>query len=329
MAAACLNTPDTSYYYDTDYRDIIVPLPCEFTLESGERLSVPALRVRLFGDEARPLIVAMGGISAGRDVADTDAGEGWWRALVCAGGAVDLNRFCVLGFDFLPNREETARTITTIDQARGLAIALDYLDIANVHALVGASYGAMIALAFAARYPARASKLCVISAADRAHPAATAVRGVQRRIMNFAAACGRPQEGVALARQLAMTTYRTPEEFAQRFGGAAAEAAGDPYDVCDYLIARGDAFGMDYGRYLTLSDSLDRHHIDAAAICAQTFLLAATSDRLVPLSDMRRLACAIPGAPHLHEIQSLFGHDAFLKETAAIGPKIKTFIEEI
>jgi len=276
MSALNAKTPEQPLCLRPDnnsgWRDISVLLPAGFTLASGERLSNRELRLRLYGDPENPLVIALGGISSGRRIADSDDGKGWWRGIVSAGGAsggVDLEKFCVLGFDFLPNREETARTITTVDQARALCVALDYLDIARIHGFAGASYGGMVALAFAARYPARATKLCIISAADRANPAATAVRGVQRRILQFAKSCGKPEEGVALARQLAMTTYRTPEEFGERFdsapGAGGCAAAGDPYDVCDYLMARGNAFPMSADRFLTLSDSIDRHRIDPAA----------------------------------------------------------------
>ncbi len=310
------------------WQDVSVLLPPDFTLESGETLSRPELRVRIYGDPAHPAVIALGGISAGRCVADADDEDGWWREMVSPGGAIDILTHCVICFDFLPNPQEVARTITTTDQARALGFALSFLQIEKVARFVGASYGGMVALAFAARYPERVEKLCVISAAERAHPASTAVRGVQRRILKFAKECGRPEEGVSLARQLAMTTYRTPEEFAERFDSTPGHAAGDPFDICSYLIARGRSFDMEADRFLTLSDSIDRHVVDPSTIRAETLLISALSDRLVPPGDMRRLAAALPVSATLQEIPSLYGHDAFLKETNVIGPQIKAFVEE-
>jgi homoserine O-acetyltransferase len=185
----------------------------------------------------------------------------------------------------------------------------------------------MLALAFAEAFPDRLEKLCVISAADRPHAASTALRGVQRRIVEFAIRAGDPKGGLSLARQLAMTTYRTPEEFEARFPHRPGERAGDPYAVCDYLIARGDAYQMAPERYVTLSDSIDRHRIDPARIEAEALFIAVSEDRLVPAADTARLAAAAPRARYA-EISSLYGHDAFLKEAATIGPLIKTFIEE-
>ncbi len=307
--------------------DVSVLLPPGFALQSGERLSKPELRLRFFGPDDAPAIVVSGGISAGRDVADGADAKGWWRDVAGPGLAIDTANTRVIGFDFLPNPGETARTITTTDQARALALALDAVGVPRLKAFVGASYGGMLALAFAQEFPDRLEKLCVISAADRPHAASTALRGVQRRMVEFAIRAGDPQAGLSLARQLAMTTYRTAEEFEARFAHAPGAKAGDPYAVCDYLIARGDAYTMAPTRYVTLSDSIDRHAVDPARIAAPALFLAVTEDRLVPAADTKRLAASAPNARYA-EFSSLYGHDAFLKEAAVIAPLIKTFIED-
>ena len=49
-------------------------------------------------------------------------------------------------------------------------------------------------------------------------------------------------QAVGLARELAMTTYRTQEEFGDRFDSEAPSHAGQAYPVCDYLTARGRAY---------------------------------------------------------------------------------------
>ncbi|VAW00865.1 Homoserine O-acetyltransferase [hydrothermal vent metagenome] len=307
-------------------REYTILLPPSFVLAAGEVLQQSYIKLRQYGDPANPAVIVSGGVSASRAVADSADETGWWRQIVAKNGAIDLNRFCVIGFDFLPNPQETARTISTHDQARALLCALDILKITNIHAFVGASYGGMVALAFASLAPKRISRLCVLSAADRAHPAATALRGVQRRIIAFAQDHDAAGEGVALARQLAMFSYRTPEEFAERFGARPEGMAGAPFDVCKYLIARGDAYEMSAARYLALSDSLDRHNIDASCIHTNSLLIAINSDFLVPLESMRRLYRILPQAK-LIELTSLYGHDAFLKEQTSIGPQIKQFIE--
>ena len=318
---------------DPEYRtgqDIAVPLPRGFELDCGVRLGDATLNIRIAGPAGAPLIAVSGGISANRFVSDTSDGSGWWSDIVGPGRGIDLSRSRVLGFDVLPTDGSDVSAITTRDQARALAHALRETGEGKFRAFVGSSYGGMIGLAFAAEFPDLLEKLCVISAAHRAHPMATAIRGIQRRILKLAQAKGCAEEGVALARQLAMTTYRTADEFQARFASVPkGSSAGDAYDVCEYLIARGEAFAgdMPIERLLLLSDSMDRHRVDPGRITTPTLLVAATSDRLVPLDDMRALATTLAGPARLVELESTFGHDAFLLETAFLNPLLSEFCE--
>ena len=300
---------------DAPGRDVHAPIPADFQLESGQRLTATHVVGRIHGRDGGPLVVVAGGISSGRFATR------WWPWAVRAGGPVDLDRVRVLAFDLLPGRDEPGVTITTADQARLLALLLDSLGEPRIDALVGASYGGCIGLAFAAAFPERIGELAVISAAHRAHPAATAWRGVQRRLLAFARDCGREAEGVALARQLAMTTYRTADEFALRFSPTPPAGAGDPYPVCDYLIARGADYAgaTSADRWISLSDSLDRHSVDPRAVRCSLTVIGVTSDALVPIDDSRELAAHAPNLRRLIEAPSIFGHDAFLKERELIG----------
>lgn len=313
------------------YSDFDVPLPRDFVLDSGRSLAGSCLRVRIYGAGHHPVVVVSGGISSGRVVADAleegHLSRGWWRDIVHAGGPVDLSRLRVAGFEFLPDDCGEVLRISTADQARALACAFDELGIDHVRAFIGASYGGMVGLSFAALFPARLSALCVISGAHRASPPAIAFRGIQRRIIRFAMRTGNPHEGVALARELAMISYRTPEEFCRRFDGSRSYENEDLFDVCAYLVSRGNAFGMCAERYLSLSESIDSHRVDPSVIMAEKLFMGASGDRLVTPDDMRALAQQAGGA-RLVEIDSLYGHDTFLKETGVIGRHIGEFLGE-
>lgn len=304
-------------------REIVAPIPVGFRLQSGERLAARAVQARLVGPEHGPLVVVAGGISAGRRAASDADGEGWWAAFVRDGGPIDTRRLRVLTFDFLPDvTVKDIPTITTTDQARLLALVLDFKSEARIDAFVGASYGGCVALAFAETFPERVGELVVISAAHRTHPLTTALRGIQRRILQQGIETGREVEAIDLARQLAMTTYRSPEEFDQRFGDAPApERAGGAYAVCDYLKARGAAYpGVTSARrWIALSDSLDRHSVSPERIEAPLTLIGFDSDRLAPIEDLRALAARVPNLSGLFEGPSLYGHDAFLKETEVVS----------
>jgi len=314
------------------WRDQSVPLP-GFCLSDGNPLSDASVRLRRFGPDGAPVIVVLGGISSDRRVADVgDGRSAWWPRIVRSGGPVDLDRYQVLGLDLLPGPGETdVGTLTPADQARALAVALDHLGIPSLEALIGASYGGMVGLAFAADFPERVKQLIAISAPHRPATHATALRGIQRRILALGIETGHPDEAVALARELAMTTYRTPEELDLRFGeDALPEAAGEPYAVCDYLKARGRAYvpRMTAERWISLSDSLDRHRVEPGAITVPTTLLGFTSDQLVPIADLDALAGQLPVLRRYVRAPSLFGHDGFLKEEAAVTDLIASALAE-
>lgn len=322
-------------------RDFEAPIPQDWRTENGDALPDGTLRVRLHGPENAPVVGVLGGISGGRNVADVQTStplshegvaastmRGWWPRVARTGGGLDLSRYQILSMDYAPLNADEPLRMSVDDHARLWALAQDAARIERVHALVGASFGGCVALAFAAANAQRLERLVVISAAHRPHPMATAWRGVQRRILDFAAQCDRPEEGVALARQLAMITYRSPEEFEQRFA-AGLPADGASSEVCEYLMARGAAHvsAMNAARYATLSASLDRHQVDPAAIATPTLLIGADTDRLIPMADMQALYDGLAGPKHLATLKTLFGHDGFLKEDAALTPLLGDFLD--
>jgi homoserine O-acetyltransferase len=300
--------------------DIDVPIPAPLR-KFGTRT-----RARLSGREGGPLVAMLGGISADRfAAAGAQGGSGWWPGLIAA---IDPARRRIMGLDFAA--DETGRAApSTHDQADILAAAITAAG-GGPATIVGASYGGMVALALAERRPELAARLVVISAPAAPHPAATAIREIQRRIVALAIEAGRGAEGLAIARGLAMTTYRTPEEFARRFAGGIPDA--DPLGISEagaYLRARGAVYDavMSPERFLSLSASIDRHRIDPAAIRAPTLVIGASSDRLVPPGQCAALAAGLPDG-RLHILDCLYGHDMFLKEAGKIGALIGPFLEE-
>ena len=124
----------------------------------------------LFGSPENPVVAVLGGISASRHVASNRSNPviGWWEDCVGEGRAIDVASFRILGIDYATG-VDTRDTMTTADQARHLADVLDQAGIQRLHAIVGASYGGMIALAFAEAYPERVDRLIVISASHESN----------------------------------------------------------------------------------------------------------------------------------------------------------------
>jgi homoserine O-acetyltransferase len=301
LAHRCRPVPSTG-----ERRDGELAWTAEFA--PGQFHTVP-VRYSLWGRPGRPARAALGGISASRRT------DHWWSSQFGADCPFDPAQHRILGVDWLDRPWPDGTVVSTQQQAGALAAVLDHLGIDCIDRLVGASYGAMTGLAFAAAFPDRLSHLVAISGADRAHPAAVARRLIQRRIIRLGLAAGDADAGLALARSLALTTYRPDALLAERFDDD------DPQAVLDALSGYFDHQGrrcrrdFDVDKYLCLSESLDRHRVDVGAIRCPVDLVAVDSDTLVPEAQIESLASRLGRRARVHRIGSRFGHDAFLKET--------------
>jgi homoserine O-acetyltransferase len=323
----------------TSCREGLLRLEAPLKLHHGDTIDSLQVGWRLVGPEGAPLVLLQGGISAHRRVvaaADEQKNSGWWSEVVGTGLALPAEKYRILSFDYLGGSGDTSGpragrpfpSISTYDQAQVLLHILDHLRLEQLNAIVGASYGGMVGLAFAERHPERVAKLIVISAADRTSPMSTAWRSVQRRVVRFGIDVGEPAKGLELARALAMATYRSAEEFSERFDRAPQERDGRfIFPVEDYLMARGADYAQRYqpDSFLTLSESIDLHRIDVGRVPVPVTAIAVQQDQLVPIADMRAMCARLPKA-RLHEISSVFGHDAFLKESEVLG---KIFASEL
>lgn len=286
----------------------------------------PTLRHELIGSPGAPVVVVLGGVSASRHVTQTAANPkpGWWEAQVGPGRAIDTSVFRVLGVDYLDGGRKPdgrpARVVTTHDQATALASVLDSLGIGSVRAVIGASYGGMVGLAFAERYPARVEELVLISAAHESHPMSTGLRALQRKVVELGLDHDAADAALAIARGIAMTTYRTGREFAERFENSPT-FNGDTevsFEVERYLLNRGADFAAKFRPeyFLALSLSSDLHRVDPAGVHTPTTIIAAEGDTLVPEEQTRDLAVRLGGPARFELVPTIYGHDAFLKEAA-------------
>jgi homoserine O-acetyltransferase len=282
----------------------------------------------IVGKSGAPVVAVLGGISASRHVTSSasDPRSGWWDDVVGEGRAIDTRSFRVLSIDYLANGNVP---ITTDDQARALASALDELEIDCLHAVVGASYGGMVALAFGAAFPTRARRLIVISAAHESDPIATALRHLQRRVVELGTSVGRERDALAIARGIAMTSYLTPRYFEERLAEDNSDDVGATEGrIGRYLKAQGERFAEHWtsARYNSLSLSLDLHSVRPEEIALPTTVIAVSSDRLVPIAQSRELAGRLGGPSQLIEVDSSLGHDAFLGDWQRVAPFISALL---
>lgn len=281
------------------------------------------LQYELVGPAGAPVVFVAGGISAHRHVAANaaDAEAGWAQGLLDAGRTLDPTRVRVLAFDYVGADGGIDAPIDTADQADAVALLLDALGIDVLEAYVGYSYGALVGLQLAARHPQRLRRLVAVSGAHRPHPYAAAWRALQRKAVALGQLQCADEQGLSLARQFAMLSYRTPEEFEERFDAPATVRNGHVRVAAeDYLDAAGAKFvaRVSPTAWLRLSESIDLHRVDPAQVRVPTLVVAVDGDRLVPMSDAVALVEGMGPGGRLRVLRSPYGHDAFLKETDRI-----------
>ncbi len=301
-----------------------------FDLDGGGALHNVSIASNVYGSESSDAVLVLGGISATRHLYATadSLAPGWWPGLIGTGRALDPASYRLIGVDFLGGRGDstcdddlgcaTASLVSTHDHARLILTALDKRGIDRLHAVVGASFGGMIALALCSIAPERVGRAVVLCAAGHSDPMATAGRTLQRRIVALGARTGAAAAALSIARGIAVASYRSAGEFRQRFDGTTGSA-----DVTDYLEYHGDRFAATFpaGGFLSLSRSLDAHRVDPTSIRTPLTLIGYDSDTLVPPAQLTAFSRAVSSST-LRILPSRYGHDGFLKEAATLNPLV-------
>ncbi len=248
--------------------------------------------------------------------------------------------------------------VTVRDMVRAQARLLDLLGVRRLVAVVGGSLGAMQALEWAATYPDRMRGIIPIGGAGRFHPQGIAFNEVQRQaILNDPDFRGGqyygtpgPVRGLATARMLGMITYRSDESMWTQFGrdvlggvSPLEQGFGVAYQVESYLHYQGQKLveRFDANSYLYLTRAMDlmdlgrgRGSYEAAhgLIKAKVLAIGIRSDLLFPpylQQETVELVRAAGGQAEYLEMDSPWGHDAFLVDFALIEQPIRRFLQEL
>lgn len=139
-----------------------------------------------------------------------------------------------------------------------------------------------------------------------------------------------PSTGLAVARMMAMISYRSFASFEQRFGRGPSDAESPTrFSMESYLHHQGrklvDRF--DANCYLKLTESMDTHDVARgrgeypdvlSGLRQRALVIGIDSDVLYPLPEQRELALQLPKA-ELTVLEAPHGHDSFLIEREAVN----------
>ncbi len=348
-------------------------------LESGQSLPGVRLAWQSWGtlnparDNAVLVCHALTGDShlAGRPGRGHPTG-GWWSGIVGPGLAIDTDKFFVVAANMLggcqgstgpaslapDNREWGARFpfITIRDQVAAQAALSDALGIESWHLVIGGSMGGMQVLEWAVGHPDKVRRVGILAAPAAMSADQIAHNSVQLEAIRmdpkfqdgdyYDASDGEgPHRGLALARRMALLTYRSSEEFNDRFArswqsGISPLGGGGRFAVESYLDFHGNKFTrrFDANSYVTLALAMSSHDVGRgrggieaalALATASALVLGIDSDRLFPVDDQRIIAAHLPGnidGNDIELISSDYGHDGFLIEDDKVAAAIRRLL---
>jgi homoserine O-acetyltransferase len=336
-------------------------------LECGRALVCPTLHYAVYGrlNAARDNAVLVCHALSGSALVGS-----WWPEVFAPGAVLSLEHDFVICINLLGScygstgpssvNPETGEPygpdfplVSIRDNVRAQARLLDSLGVRRLRLVLGGSIGAMQALEWTIQFPQRVERALVVGVTPLS-AMGLALNHLQRQAIQHDPEWngGRylpqkpPRRGLALARQIAMISYKSAPLFEERFGrnpnrngedpwaanGLDGGLTGGRFDVAGYLDHQGQRFidRFDANSYLAILRTMDtwdplRGYASPeeafAGIRARLIFIGISTDWLFPAAEVRRFAETIRAAgahAEYREMVSAHGHDAFLAEQAEL-----------
>jgi len=232
---------------------------------------------------------------------------------------------------------------------------VDHLGIEKLLSVVGGSMGGQQVLSWLVNYPKNLASAVPIATTIKHSPQQIAFNEVGRQSImadenwqsgNYYASTA-PSKGLAVARMIGHITYMSDTSMADKFGRQKKES-GQPFkftadfEVEGYLRYRGDNFvkRFDANSYLYITKAMD--NFDASegrplqevlqGTPVKILVISFKSDWLYPAYQSKEIvkACKLAGVESTYcEVNSTYGHDAFLLEVKEESHLIKHFLKKV
>ncbi len=246
--------------------------------------------------------------------------------------------------------------ITIADMVKAQKHLIDYLGIHKLLCVIGGSMGGMQVLQWVSSYPEKMLSAIPIATALKHSPQQIAFDEVGRQaIMSDPAWLngnyynhGQPKKGLAVARMIGHITYMSIDSMEKKFSRRLKEKDNTPdskfsidFEVENYLDYRGHSFAkmFDANTYLYITKAMDYFDLSGdnlipkgGIINVRFLIIAFKSDWLYPSYQSREIVKLLKNKgvnASYCEIDSSYGHDAFLVETEKQSELIKHFLNSV
>ena len=247
--------------------------------------------------------------------------------------------------------------ITIRDMVEAQKKLIDHLGISQLYSLAGGSMGGFQVLEWTLRFPEMTRSAICIASCSRLSAQALAFNAVGRNAITsdpgWKEGCyygtPGPVQGLAIARMIGHITYLSDLSMDSRFGRRLQSADQFSYDfttefaIESYLQHQGQKFieRFDANSYIYITKSMDyfdiarnRGSLDEAfaSVKAKYLFVSYSSDWLFPSEQSREIVRSLKRNKKdvsFIEIDSPYGHDAFLVENEQLKRIIVPFLESV
>jgi len=246
--------------------------------------------------------------------------------------------------------------ITLGDIVKLQKILVEHFDIKQLLAVAGGSMGGMQVLQWAAAYPEMMKKAIVIATTARSTPQQIAFNEVGRHSIMIDPrwnkgeylSCDTPERGLSLARMIGHITYLSDASMHSKFGRNLQKKERIGYDfstdfqIESYLHHQGESFTrrFDANSYLYITKAIDYFDLSVngslttglSSVRSSFLVVSVTSDWLYPPYQSEEIVSALTANNvdvRYCEIQSNYGHDAFLLESGQVNYIVGQFLGQI
>jgi len=322
-------------------------------LESGEFLIQPKIAYQTFGklnSKKDNVIWVCHALTGNTDVSD------WWSGIFGKGKVLDPQKYFIVCANYLGSHYGSTNPlsvnpitnekyyhnfplITVRDNVNLFNLLRKHLGIPKIHLLIGGSIGSFHALEWSIMFPKQVENLVFIGGSAECSPWAKALNETQRMAIEADSSFNKKLDnaglnGMKAARSMALLSYRNSDTYADTQKDNNNNSL-DNFKAHSYQRYQGEKLAIRFNAfsYYALTKTFDTQNIARnreslksalSKITAKTLFVGISTDILFPHSEIRKLQNLLPASSYA-QINSIYGHDAFLIEFTQLSNIIVTW----